>query len=94
MAKRKTHSASFKSKVALEAIKGEMTVAELAAKYEVHPTMVTKWKKQAVEGMTDIFSRGDLPARDADHQARIKELHAKIGELTVERDFLAKAFGR
>jgi transposase len=94
MAKRKTHSASLKSKVALEAIKGEMTVAELAAKYEVHPTMVTKWKKQAVEGMADTFSRGGRQARDADQQARIKELHAKIGELTVERDFLAKAFGR
>ena len=94
MAKRKIHSASFKSKVALEAIKGEMTVAELAAKYEVHPTMVTKWKKQAIEGMADTFSRGGRPARDADHQARLKELHAKIGELTVERDFLQKAFGR
>lgn len=94
MAKRKTHSASFKSKVALEAIKEEMTVAELAARYEVHPTMVTKWKKQAIEGMADTFSRGDRQALDADHQARIKELHAKIGELTVERDFLSKAFGR
>jgi transposase len=94
MAKRKTHSASFKSKVALEAIKGDLTVAELAAKYEVHPTMVTKWKKQAIEGMADVFSRSGRPARDADHQARIKELHAKIGELIVERDFLAKAFGR
>ena len=94
MVKRKTHSASFKSKVALEAIKGEMTVAELSAKYGVHPTMVTKWKKQAVEGMADTFSRGGRSVRDADHEARIKELHAKIGELTVERDFLAKAFGR
>lgn len=94
MAKRKTHSASFKSKVALEAIKGELTVAELAAKYGVHPTMVTKWKKQAVEGMADTFSRSGRQSRDVDHQARIKELHAKIGELTVERDFLAKAFVR
>jgi len=94
MAKRKIHSASFKSKVALEAIRGEQTIAELAAKYQVHPTMVTKWKKQAVEGMADTFSRGGRPARDANRDARIKELHAKIGELTVERDFLAKAFGR
>ena len=94
MARRKTHSASFKSKVALEAIKGEMTVAELAAKYEVHPTMVTKWKKQAIEGMADTFSRDGRQSRDADHQARIKELHAKTGELTVEKDFLQKAFVR
>jgi transposase len=94
MAKRKTHSASFKAKVAHEAIQGDLTVAELAAKYQVHPGMVTRWKKMAVEGMTDSFSRGGPSSRDADHQARIKELHAKIGELTVERDFLQKAFGR
>ena len=94
MAKRKTHSVSFKSKVALEAIKGDMTIAELAAKYQVHPTMVTKWKKQAIEGMADTFSRGGRPIGETEHRTRIKELHAKIGELTVERDFLAKAFGR
>jgi transposase len=94
MAKRKTHSASFKAKVALEAIQGDLTMAELAAKYQVHPTMVTKWKKQAMEGMADTFSRGGRPARDSKHEAQVKDLHAKIGELTVERDFLAKAFGR
>ena len=87
MAKRKTHSASFKSKVALEAILGDLTVAELAVKFEVHPTMVTKWKKQAIEGMADTFSRGGRESREADHEAQIKELHAKIGELSVERDF-------
>lgn len=68
-----------KAKVALEAIKGAQTVAELAAKYEVHPAMVTKWKKQAVEGMSDMFSRGGRPAGEASQEARIKELHAKIG---------------
>lgn len=94
MAKRKTHSASFKSRVALEAIRGDQTIAELAAQYQVHPAMVTKWKRQAVDGMADTFSRGGRSARDASHEARIKELHAKIGELAVERDFLARAFGR
>ena len=94
MAKRKTHSASFKAKVALEAIKGEMTIAELASRYEVHPTMITKWKKQAMDGMADTSAKGVRSPRQDDHEARIKELHAKIGELTVERDFLAKAFGR
>jgi transposase len=94
MAKRKTYSAPFKSRVALEALKGDLTVAELAAKYQVHPAMVTKWKKQAVDGMADTFSRGGRPDRDASHEARIKELHAKIVELAVERDFFAKAFGR
>ena len=93
MANRKTHPASFKAKVAIEAIKGELTIAEFAAKYEVHPTMVTKWKKQAVEG-SDTFTRGGRGKDEAGHEVRIKELHAKIGELTVERDFLAKAFGR
>ena len=95
MAKRKTHSSSFKAKVALEAIKGDLTIAELSAKYEVHPTMVTKWKKQALDGLSEIFTRGVRHRKhDAGQEARIKELHAKIGELTVERDFLAKAFGR
>ena len=94
MAKRKTYSASFKSKVALEAIKGDMTLAELASKYGVNPVMVTRWRKQAIDGMSDTFSRRGQASRDASHEARIKELHAKIGELTVERDFLSKAFGR
>ena len=94
MAKRKTYSPSFKSKVALETIQGDQTVAELAAKYQVHPAMVTKWKKQAIDGMADTFSRGVRQSHGGSDEARIKELHAKIGELTVERDFLAKAFGR
>lgn len=94
MAKRHTYSASFKSKVALEAIKGDMTIAELASKHGINPAMVTKWKKQAVEGMPDPFSKRGQASRDASHEARIKELNAKIGELTVERDFLSKAFGR
>jgi transposase len=94
MAKRNTYSASFKAKVALEAIKGEQNVAELAARYQIHPALVTKWKKQAVEGMAETFSGGGRSAGKGSQEARTKELHAKIGELTVERDFLAKAFSR
>jgi transposase len=94
MAKRKTYSAKFKSKVALEAIRGELTLAELASKYGVNPNMVTRWKKQAVDGMEETFSKRGQASRDASDEAQIKELHAKIGELTVERDFLSKAFGR
>jgi len=94
MAKRKTYSASFKSRVALDALKGDQTMAELAAKYQVHPAMVTKWKKQAVGGLVDVFSGNGCKSRDASHAAEIKELHAKIGQLTVEKDFLAKVFGR
>ena len=94
MAKRKTYSASFKSRVALDALKGDQTMAELAAKYQVHPAMVTKWKKQAMDSLVDVFSGNGCKAGDASHGAEVKELHAKIGQLTVEKDFLAKAFSR
>ena len=94
MAKRKTYSAKFKSKVALDAIRGDLTLSELASKYGVNPNMITRWKKQAVDGMEGTFSKRGQAIREASDEARIKELHAKIGELTVERDFLSKAFGR
>ena len=94
MGKRKSYSASFKSRVALEAIQGDLTIAELASKHGLNPNMITRWKKQAVDGMKETFSRGNHTANETADQTRIKELHAKIGELTVERDFLAKAFGR
>lgn len=93
MAKRKTYNASFKARVALEALKGDQTIAELAAKYQVHPAMATKWKKQATDGLVDVFSGNGRKARDASHEVEVKELHAKIGQLTVEKDFLSKAFG-
>ncbi len=93
MAKRRNFSASFKAKVALEALRGDQTLAELAARHKVHPNLITKWKRQAGEGMVEVFS--GRPARwDGAHEAEVKELHAKIGELTVEKDFLSKAFGR
>lgn len=91
--KRNRYSAEFKAKVALEAIKGEQTVAELGSRYGLHPNMITNWKRQAIENMAEIFSGKAERARTAD-DAQIKDLHAKIGQLTVERDFLAKAFGR
>lgn len=94
MAKRTSYSPSFKAKVALEALRGEHTMAELAAKYEVHPTLVTRWKRQAAEGLVEVFDAGGRHDQDATHAAEIKELHAKIGQLTVEKDFLQKAFGR
>lgn len=91
--KRKRYAAEFKAKVALEALRGEKTVAELATKFGIHPNQVGDWKRQAVEGLTDLFS-GKTERSDAAHEAEIKELHAKIGQLTVERDFLGRAFGR
>ena len=92
MGKRRKFSAEFKSRVALEALSGERTLAELASKYDVHPNMITQWKKQAREGLPDIFS-GKGSRKDS-RDAEVKELHAKIGQLTIEKDFLAKAFDR
>lgn len=91
--RRRRFSAEFKAKVALEAIRGEQTINELAARYELHPNMITTWKRQAVENMAAAFS-GAKERNSKSDEAQIKELHAKIGQLTVERDFLAKAFGR
>ncbi len=91
--KRRSFPAELKAKVALEALRGEATLAELAARYGVHPNLITKWKRQAREGLVEVFS-GGAARREASSEEQIKELHAKIGELMVERDFLAKAFGR
>jgi transposase len=89
---RKRYTAEFKAKVALEAIKGELTLAELAAKRGIHQTMIASWKRHAIEGMAATFtSKGD--AKKA-NDAEVEKLHAKIGQLVVERDFLSKAFGR
>ena len=93
MNKRKRYSASFKAKVALEALRGEKTMSELSAKYGVHPNMIAGWKKKATEGMVETFSsKGDRSAQTP--ESEIKDLHAKIGQLMVERDFLSRAFGR
>jgi len=91
--KRKRYSAEFKAKVALEALRGEQTVAQLAAKHGLHQTMINAWKKQAVEGMATVFS-GKAEAADAAREGEIDQLHAKIGQLVVERDFLRRASGR
>lgn len=90
MTKRKQHKPEFKARVALEALKGEQTVTELASRFGVHPTMVHQWKKALLEGATDIFQRGRSHTEPEADAAQVKELHAKIGELTVERDFLER----
>ena len=93
MAKRRNFSSDFKAKVALAAIRGDGTIAELASRYQVHPNMIGKWKREVLEGLKETFNRG--PGRIArDHDEEVKRLQAKIGELVVERDFLAKAFDR
>ncbi len=88
MSKRKQHHPEFKAKVALEALKGEETVAMLASRFGVHPTMIHQWKRALLEGASSVFERGvhQSPAID---EAQVKELHAKIGELAVANDFLA-----
>lgn len=90
---RKRYSADFKAKVALEAIRGDLTLAELAAKHGVHHTMIASWKRQAIDGMAGTFS-GPGDAAKAISESEVEKLHAKIGQLVVERDFLAEAFGR
>lgn len=90
---RRRFSAEFKAKVALEAIRGDQTISELASRYELHPNMITNWKRQAIDNMAAAFS-GTAERKGKAEEAQIKELHAKIGQLTVERDFLAKAFER
>lgn len=81
-------SDKFKSAVALEALRGDKTAPEIAAKHMVHPTQVTTWKRQAIDGSTGVFS--DKIRRAEDNEAEVKELHARIGKLAVEDDFCHK----
>ena len=93
MKKRRIYSAELKARVALEALSGAYTLAELAKKHNVHPNMITKWKMKAQESMPELFAKkGDR--KDESHETELKDLHAKIGQLTIENDFLSKAFGR
>jgi len=78
MSKRRNHDAAFKARVALEALKGERTVSELAAEYGVHPTMIHQWKKALLDGAADIFERGGKTAPAVDDDT-VRSLHAKIG---------------
>ena len=92
MKKRRIYSADLKARVALEALSGAYTLAELAKKHNVHPNMITKWKKKAQESMPELFVKKS-DRKDESHEAELKDLHAKIGQLTIENDFLSKAFG-
>ncbi len=90
---RRKHSPSFKAKVALEVLKGEETVAELASRFEVHPSQIRTWRKALAEGAAGIFG-GDLDQKRKGDEALIAQLYQQIGQLKVERDFLENALGR
>jgi transposase len=93
MRTRRRFSAEFKAKVALEALKGHATVAELATKHGLHPTQIAAWKREAAEKLAQVFDEKGH-AREQNRDAELTKLHAKIGQLVVERDFLSKAFDR
>ena len=93
MRTRRRFTAAFKAKVALEALRGDRTIQEIAGEHKVHPNQVSTWKRQAVDGLCEVFSNGGERDR-RDHEAEVRDLHAKIGQLTVERDFLARGLKR
>jgi transposase-like protein len=88
---RRTHSPTFKAKVALAALKGDKTLAELAQQFDVHPNQITDWKKQLQERVAEVFETGQT---SAEPPIDVKVLHAKIGQLTLENDFLESALGK
>lgn len=87
---RRNHSAAFKAKVALAAVQGEATLAELSQRYDVHANQITQWKQHLLANAVAAFGGND----DRPREGEIERLHAKIGELTMERDFLQRTLGK
>jgi transposase len=90
--KRRSHASELKSKVALAAIKGDLTMAELVKKLDIHANQITEWKKQLLDGAPDVFGKGAKKAEDTEET--VQQLHAKIGQLTMENDFLERGLER
>jgi transposase-like protein len=90
---RRNHTPAFKAKVALAVLKNDRTIAQLAEQFDVHPNQITSWKEQLLEGAADVFERGSQ-ARSSTLEVDVKALHAKIGELVLENDFLERALGK
>ena len=90
--KRRNHKPAFKAKVALAALKGDRTLPELAEQFDVHPNQIQDWRKQLLENADSAFGQGQQQQQEAAGQ--VKELHAKIGQLTMERDFLEEGLAR
>ncbi len=91
MTTRRRFTAEFKARVALAALRGDKTIQEIAAKHKVHPNQVSSWKRQALDGLGAVISNGHARR---DHESEVRDLHAKIGELTVVNDFLARGLKR
>jgi transposase-like protein len=89
---RKQYSADLKTKIAVEAVKGQRTIQEIASHYGIHPTMVTHWKKQLLDGAVEVFSNGKIREAEADEQQKA-ELYQQIGKLQMEVDWLKKKSG-
>jgi len=90
--KRRNHTASFKAKVALAAVRGDRTLAELAEQFDVHSNQIQDWKKRLLDGAEDVFGGNAVEAQHTERE--IEKLHSKIGQLTMENDFLSKFLGR
>lgn len=89
--KRKQYNPEFKARVALEAVRGEKTTSELASQYQLHPTVINNWKRQLTEGASSLFEKDTekVKSNQTNQQAQLDELYRQIGQLKVERDFLA-----
>jgi transposase len=93
MGTRRRFTGEVKARVALEALRGDKTVQEIASKHKVHPNQVSTWKRQAIDGLGGVFSNSTERGR-RDHEGEVRDLHAKIGQLMMERDFLAGGLKR
>ncbi len=87
---RRKHSSEFKARVALEAIKGVKTVSEIAKEFEIHPVMVSNWKKEMLGHLPDVFDKNKRPKTEKDTEKEKEQLQRKVGQLTMEVEFLEK----
>jgi transposase len=91
---RKKHNAAYKAKVALAAVRGDRTIAELASEFGVHPNQIYNWKKQLLDGAASVFEGGGSAVEGTANEAQVDVLYRQIGQLKVENDFLARKLGK